>query len=200
VKNWTKNSGIHRKYFISSFDNLKINYITIPKTGTTSILYILIKNNGNKMRSSNIHSRENIKYITKEVAETNNYFTFTTIRNPITRALSLYKDFSFKRLDLGGGGGSEKFFYEFEKVRYKSFYDIFKMVENYSDKDRGNHFKSQNYFCILNNLNKYKLETFKLFKIPKLNTTDKEVILSNKDEQLIYDIYKEDYNLWKNSK
>ena len=89
----SKEKEIKRQYYLTSFDNLKLNYQKIPKFGTTSILNVLSKTN----RGHGIHSEKAVKYITLADAYKNNYTTFTVTRHPYDRARSMFADFFFKR-------------------------------------------------------------------------------------------------------
>lgn len=196
-------NNLKSKYSIISFDKIKTNYIAIPKTGTTSILHELYRMEHGSTPSTNsiwLHSTKNMKFISAEEASDNDYHNLTFTRNPISRAKSAFKDFTQVRTSIGGGQGSDEFLKAFNIVRKnKNFYDIFKMVQEFPDSERGIHFRSQSSFCILPNLDMRKIEnSTELF--PKLNATNSEdILLTLKEAALIHEIYLEDYTLWENS-
>ena len=201
------------KYFIASFNNLKLNYITIAKTGSTSVLYALHKANGDnpaihKGSNSHLHSTRVTDFISLDEAINNEYKNFTVIREPINRACSMFYDFMYKRFGIGGGGGSIEFLNEFNKVRVsKNFQDIFNLVNRYEDVNRGKHFRTQSYYCILPNLITLKLENIDkinfihpdLIVENTLNSNNPKLNLSVRELDLIHNIYKEDFKLWENS-
>jgi len=201
------------KYFIASFDKLKLNYITIAKTGSTSVLYALHKASGDvypigKGPDSHLHNTRITDYISLTEAKDNGYKNFTVTREPVARACSMFYDFMFKRFGIGGGGGSIDFLNEFNRVRTtKNFYEIFSLVNRYKDVDRGKHFRTQSYYHILEDLINIKLEHINKISIihpdikveNRLNSNDPKLDLSKKELDLIHSIYKKDFNLWEGS-
>lgn len=196
---------IKKTYLIASFDKLKINYIAIPKTGSTSILYsLLIANKQTNRKSDNdadqwVHSENLVNYITPEQVK-DNYKNFTVIRDPYDRAYSMYYDFIKRRKNLGVGGTNE-FSKEFEKFRNNmTFENFLEMLLKYPDHERGSHFRTQSRYCILDNLELLKLENISNtleFKLLYLNRSNyKNVTISTKEIDFVLEIYKDDFNLW----
>ena len=94
---------------IISDENHKVLFCTIPKTGSTSWRYHLVKNSDKFMsnntaaeKNPNVHSPDylkkyNIRYLNtmskdKILYRLDNYFTFLNVRHPLDRLLSSYNE------------------------------------------------------------------------------------------------------------
>jgi hypothetical protein len=203
----SKEKQIKRLYQLTSFDNLKLNYQKIPKCATTSMLKILIEADKRKSVPENlVHNEHQVKYITLKEANTNGYKTFTIVRNPIDRAVSMYIDHFFKRKNLGVGG-SKDFVSEITKLKsnpdFSTFLDI---LSRYPDEDKDAHFKSQNYYCKANNLIILKLEEVKdtisqihprlTFNIKLHTTNSKNLTVSTENILSIMHTFSTDFEIY----
>lgn len=212
--------SIKLKYGISSFKNLRINYWSIPKCGNTSIKYallraedperfkhILSKHNTSDSDDVNqwIHSVGICTYIRPDQANNNGFTNFTVIREPVSRLLSGYMDFTQKR-PSHGMGGSHQFVTWFRQLRRTpSVFLLVHLLEQCPDPQRDVHFRSQKSYCLNDDLVMLKLvniaTTIKKINPDivldvKLHTTGEKAPLAQDLADRINKIYHHDAKLW----
>lgn len=209
----------------------KIIYFANPKTGSTSLRKMMDKKNNRNLMN---YLKENNKYghhwnfkkyklIFDELSEVNNkisvnldeYFSFTTIRNPWRRIVSAYK---YQKCDKNGTSWYHRASYDNTTAGEFSFSDfVKKIVHTHST----THAPNAERFCFDKNNNQlvtkiYKIETltsnkinndikkhlgidYNLEEIPVLNTTKKDDYKKYYTEQWMIDkvgeVYKKDIEL-----
>jgi len=130
---------IKRKYNISVWQDLKLNYWAIPKVANTAIKVALSGYNANPNKKYSkvkwVHNPNNVTYVDRKIALQNNYKNFTVIRHPYDRFISLYKDFGLRRPLI--------------KTKDISTIDNFIQFINlyhYNDNDSNIHIRSMHYY------------------------------------------------------
>ena len=210
----------------------KIIYLANPKTGSTSLRKIMDKKNNrnlmNYLKENNKYhdhwSFEKFKLIFDELSEVNNkisvnldeYFSFTTIRNPWRRIVSAYK---YQKNDRNG----EPWYHSQYDNTTAGEFSFSNFVKKLSNEDYwcGCGIQPAEWFCFDKNDNQlvtkiYKIETltsdkinndikkhlgidYNLEEIPVLNTTKKDDYKKYYTEQWMIDrvgeIYKKDIEL-----
>ncbi len=191
----------------------KLIYIHIPKTGGTYIEYLFDMRKDKTLFSSGDkllgRTKQHYPYklIVKEVKNIENYYIFTTVRNPYYRFLSAYSQYPDrcnkkfkvminKRTPLefskflyekikedGYDFFSQGSFHQFEPmVRYLNGIDnikIIKLEENFNEE-------------IILLCKKYNINVdLKPQNVNKNNNYD--ILLNNELKDIIYEIYKEDF-------
>lgn len=205
-----------KQYSIASFDTLKINFIAIPKTGTSSFLTSLILENGNDI--SNLdhvvsHSPKYATYIDKTESIINNFYNISIIRNPYSRLLSQYKDFMYGYKMNHKLNSSNEFKIEYNKIKKDlDIYSFADFIYSYPNEERDVHFRDQNWFLSHLKDNKKKFyfttENFNngLSTINKMfnlrlkpfyrNTTQDIKSIDLKKTQLLENYLIDDFKLW----
>lgn len=186
-------------------------FIHIPKTGGTNIEWKLnlgSEKNGFIIKDNIAYQHSNYKYYKQLFGENifNEYLKFSVVRNPYTRIISDYFYIPVDNIAFQGG---------------KSFDEYLFIVKNIVEQNRFtdnlyfDHFKPQHTF-ICDNSNKIMVD--KLFYFEKFNeiedfllknygVTDKsvilkgnykknQIILTEKQKEIIYDIYKKDFDIF----
>lgn len=180
---------------ITSWKKLNVNYWGITKCGNSTVkthLYCLENNIPFKDFGISIHGNTKIDYITPEFAKTNGKINFTVTRNPYDRFLSMYKDLVLIRKHRGKHSG----------FKGNTLDELIDFVSSISDENRDFHFKTQNYF--ISREMDYVIDLYKMkedwpfdFKYPK-NVVHKSNsnfnILTNKQKDRIYEIYRIDFD------
>jgi hypothetical protein len=105
------NEQLKIAYNITAWPKLNVNYVGITKCMNTSMKAALMEASGYDLKIDNpdhdnafIHRGKDAEYIDKEEANRNGFKTFTIVRDPHSRAESLYLDFMIKRFDKLGIG------------------------------------------------------------------------------------------------
>lgn len=104
-------SKIKKKYNLTTYPKLGLNYWGVPKCGNTSVKFVLLQASGVDTQSQGhawVHQPDVNQYITPEQALINSYINFATIRHPYNRVKSLYKDFAHTRPEIGIKKGVDK--------------------------------------------------------------------------------------------
>lgn len=153
------------KYNISQWDNLKINYWGITKSGNTSVKYALLKKCNKNIKNIDdasmwVHENNLAVYIDQLTASKNGYKNIAVTRNPYERAISMYKDLIRRRDTIFATHHNNHNITSFD-----SFLDI---LINQPDEKRNLHFKTQTYF-ITKDSRLLVDEVYDLNDIPKLN-------------------------------
>lgn len=183
-------------YNLTTWPNLGVNYWGIPKSGNTSIKWLLQHLSGSDPEVPSeigveVHREDSAIYVDPDTANSNGLRNFTVVRCPIERAKSLYKDFGTRRrLTLVRGtdpGRYEDLDYFFEKVIAES-----------TDKD-DIHIRSQTYFIKqANRLKIFQLENVS-YRLPRYNQIIRpELKLSEKHIDIILKRYESDLQLINN--
>lgn len=93
--------NLKKQYNITQWNEYKLNYWAIPKCANTAVKTALSNlKYKDKMTYSKVkwvHNPDNILYIDRQTAKTNDYKNFTVTRHPYDRFLSLYKDQGLRR-------------------------------------------------------------------------------------------------------
>lgn len=215
-----------KQYSIASFPNLKINFIAIPKTGTSSFLTSLIEESDPKNIESVLsksheysHNRKFATYITPDDANSNNFLSVSILRNPIDRFISQYRDFFFGYKINHKTNGSKEFNRDWQNFKNSlpSENDFLDFILSYQEDDIDMHFRSQywfvkyikpvnNYFIRLENLNSSITSLNKIsnlnLQIYNRNTTHtiKNINLNTDIKEKIKIKYAKDFTLWKDAK
>lgn len=208
---------IKAQYSIASLDNVGVNYWAIPKCGSTTLLYELIKVDSpnvfekyNKMYMDNevhqwVHNTRILRYLTAEEALNNGYDNITTVRGPERRFISGYKDFMYKRPNHGIGG-TDDYREEFQQIRANpSVPAMLDLLVKYNDQQRDIHFRSQTSFLhsphivklnIDNIHNEVRDKTKLLIDVGQaLHVTESDLQLTQYEKDMLFEIYKEDYQM-----
>ena len=175
------------KYSLSTFPKKGVNYVCIPKCGTTTILHYLLDQPS--LGEVQLHSEQHVKYITPEIANRNGLITFATVRHPFDRVLSMYKDQN-KR----GIGGTNK-------MTLDAF---IRMVYTHNDEALNLHFRTMDYFLApLENVKLIRLETMhcnkwlkdllKVDEFRKFNVSNSDEELNDRQRDMITQRYEKDF-------
>ena len=175
------------KYSLSTFPKKGVNYVCIPKCGTTTMLHYLLDQP--PFGDVELHSERHVKYISPEEANANGLTTFATIRHPFDRVLSMYKDQN-KR----GIGGTNKM----------SLDAFVRMVYTNNDEKLNLHFRTMNYFLApLKNVKLIRLEIMhcnewlkdilNIEEFKKFNVSELDVELSDNQKKMITERYEKDF-------
>lgn len=198
---------------------LGCNYWSIPKCGNTSIKAGLLKASGIEVHSEDneiyaeVHQIGIAKFIDKDTATSNGFFNLTVVRNPVDRALSMFKDFTIKRKGKEVGGSSA-FISEWQcfTEREPDFSGFIDLISRYSDDDIDMHFRAfaprltnddkqvtPKVLCLedisrwLPSLNKKLKATI---EIPHLHQTEKSQQIHKHDKDKLRQRWPQDFALW----
>ena len=190
-------NDLKRKYNISVWPNLKLNYWAIPKVANTAIKVALsgYDVNPNKIHSKVkwVHNPNNVTYVDRETALQNNYRNFTVIRHPYDRFVSLYKDFGLRRPLI-----------KTKDISTVDNFIRFINLHHYNDDDSNIHIRSMHYYLTDGNnmlvddviqlndaaayLKQHNLD-LKIFN----KTSELDITLTDKQKENIYNRYKKDF-------
>jgi len=206
---------------IVTFNNLKLNYWSIPKCASTTIKYALHKADCDKKifeqqekqftTNDDIHSWVHAINICEKIepknALNNGYINFMIIRNPIERFLSLYKDFFIKRKNNNVGGSSEFKDAVCTLRQEPSVKGLLNLLNRFSDNKACDvHFRSQTWFYLDSTIKLIRLENMKtaiqafnstiVLDNLHLHKTSKNISLSENEINQLNLIFKQDYQLY----
>ena len=188
-----KTSKKNKKFNISTYHNIKINFFGIPKCGNSTIKYSLLKADNPDKDVKAIHDPQNSTYITKEEVLNSSYASFAILRNPYKRALSLYKHFVLNEKSNKGFGNEELAAIMAENPKMP-LNDFIALICRYKDEDINVHFRSQHYFLThdvfsFGPIKIKKTLPQKMFKLENLKDTisiaGKTIDLINKNESKV---------------
>lgn len=218
-----KAQHIQHAYNISTFKHLELNYWGIRKCANTTIKYVLLRaekpdkvktlENNKRFNLLNAHGKphrnwvhENCNYITPEKASQNGFKNFTVLRDPVERVYSMYNNI-LERPERAYASGSNQFKKDIKlfvkKPNMSSFLDI---LEQYPDKDRNIHYRSQKSHCLIENIVKVHMSRLSttiqqihpsLVVDVTLNASGKHLKPDTHTLERIHQVYKEDFELLK---
>jgi hypothetical protein len=217
-----KISKRNKKFNISTYHNLGINFFGIPKCGNSTVKYSLHKANDPEKEIKAIHDYKNSEYLTKSEALSNGYTNFTVLRNPHARMVSSYKHFILNKKSNKNFGHKKLQELMIEKNYSMSLDEFVDLICAYKDGDINMHFSSQHSFVSHSFFKlgpidistampiiKLKLENIKETiqianqTIPIINKNVSKVghdlsvkDLSDKSKKLIEKRYAKDFDLW----
>jgi len=193
------------KHNITAWDNYKLNYWAIPKCANTAIKACLAgkPSNNEYSREKWVHNPTNLNYITDKQAFKNGYTNFSVIRHPYERFISLFKDHGMQR-------PFKKIFNEKNQHMVGNLdYFINAVFEKYpTDHGCDAHVRSLSFYLVKDNkvridnvllitdaanfLNKYNVT------LKQINKTDPSisVTLNDKHKEMIYERYKQDFEIF----
>ena len=179
---------------ISSWSKLKVNYWEITKCASSTMkthLYEIENNQSfNHKKETAIHSPKYIKYISKRDAELNGYFNYSVIRNPYKRFVSMYTDLILSRPKRGIAAGLNP---------DMTIDDLLDFISKSNTLDI--HLQPQiNFISLditlfdLDDLHRSWNLNFPYPKVVKHRSKNKvQILLSQKQKNRVYKIYKEDF-------
>lgn len=144
-----------KEYSVITYPSLGFNYIAIPKTGSSSFktaCYIadnVITEDSIKNQPSTWFrtAKKSLVYVKPDVAIANTLLNISHFRHPVSRTVSLYKDFVFGFKKNTRPKGSKAFIRDFNEARrrqdFRYFVDFFTA---HSEEDRNIHFRTQHWF------------------------------------------------------
>lgn len=184
---------------VSLWENLKIIYWAIPKSGSTTVKNHLLNLNSNTELEDPLlaHKREYQKIIKPEYKD--GYFNFSVVRNPVDRFCSMYQDFFVYRQK------NKMYFPKELKKNWKPL-DFAKYISQTEDEKLNVHFRSASSFLKDKRIKIFTLENLKEDWSINLPAPDKKMnIRSDKDFRICEDTvalimarYSNDFLIWKN--
>lgn len=208
--------NIQQTYNISTFKNLKLNYWGIRKCGHTSVKYILLqaeKPNIFRKHHKNAHGNPHegwvhqaCTYITPKQARQNTFKNFTVLRDPISRVQSMFNNL-LKRPGKASASGSAQFKNDIHLLVNSPNLNILSflnLLEQYPDKDRNIHYRSQKSHCLFDDIIKINLSNISstiqqihpsLKANVQLNASEKKPTLPEHVIERIHEVFYEDFQL-----
>ena len=191
------------------FPHFNINYFGVTKSIQTAMVASLVKIDiidPSASRSEYVY--DNQVFITKEFAQTNGCKNVSVIRHPYNRVVSLYKHFVIKDPNR-----AQELLKGLQVNDLKGIDDfVAKVIPHFSKEKPNHHLKSINHF-LCNDQGKvipelvFKIEEdkeeIKLFltslgcELKVANTSTFDVRLSKESEDIIFERYQKDFNLFK---
>lgn len=189
----------YSEYNVSLWENLKIVYWAIPKSGSTTIKnHLLNLNSGIVLKNPlQVHDQQYQKIIKPEYRD--KYFNFSLVRNPISRFCSMYQDFFVYRQ-------KNNMYFPKELNKDWKALDFAKYLLETEDKQLNIHFKSVSFFLKDKRIKIFTLENLKedwSIDIPapdkKMNTrSDNNFTICEDTVALIKARYSDDFLIWQN--
>jgi|694.fasta_scaffold15908_8 hypothetical protein len=189
----------YSEYNVSLWENLKIVYWAIPKSGSTTIKnHLLNLNSGIVLKNPlQVHDQQYQKIIKPEYRD--KYFNFSLVRNPISRFCSMYQDFFVYRQ-------KNNMYFPKELNKDWKALDFAKYLLETEDKQLNIHFKSFSFFLKDKRIKIFTLENLKedwSIDIPapdkKMNTrSDNNFTICEDTVALIKARYSDDFLIWQN--
>jgi hypothetical protein len=189
----------YSEYNVSLWENLKIVYWAIPKSGSTTIKnHLLNLNSGIVLKNPlQVHDQQYQKIIKPEYRD--KYFNFSLVRNPISRFCSMYQDFFVYRQ-------KNNMYFPKELNKDWKALDFAKYLLETEDKQLNIHFKSVSFFLKDKRIKIFTLENLKedwSIDMPapdkKMNTrSDNNFTICEDTVALIKARYSDDFLIWQN--
>lgn len=165
--------------FLIPIEGFKIGYIQMPKVANTSIVSIFGQINGylpenienlSPVEMHKIVTRNKIRLTKKNLDNFDDYFKFSFVRNPYSRAFSTWND------KVNG----EKEFLSFRKYGLRNkmtFKDFLRKIKDIEDKRSEIHFASQSHILTINQ----RLIADRIWKLENKNSwTEFQEVASDK--------------------
>lgn len=174
----------------------KVVYIHVPKTGGTSISYVLNKSYSGYNFSNSDHRAEHLpyfyykKYLSEINLDIKDFFVFSFVRNPYERFYSHWKFFLNCFLNKSGQNYENLKYYKIEKELKDVNTFVNYIFNSFNDYKSGKRSKLLNILCSV-----FMPQCFWIGDPFNLNFLGRFENFSNDFKKVYYKIYKKQYNL-----
>jgi len=197
---------IKSRHNITAWPEHKLNYWAVPKCANTAIKACLANKptNNEFSREKWVHNPSNLSYITDKEAKRNGFINFSVIRHPYERFISLFKDHGMQRPLKKVYNNSNSHLIGNLDYFIKSVFEIYP-----TDQSCDAHVRSLSFYLCKNRAPRIKniimltdatefLAQYNV-KLKKINKTDPsiKVELTDQHKEMIYERYKEDFEIFK---
>lgn len=220
-----KQADIRQRFNISTFVNLKLNFWGIPKCGNTTVKHRLLsadnpvkaaKHEAKHKGETNSHGNPHqgwvhavCHYITPTEAGQNGFKNFMVLRDPIPRVASMYANFAL-RPERALKSGSNKFKNQMQGLITKkgvpTLLEFLHLINKFTDNERNIHYRSQHSYWLRNDIILINLDDVSssirqvhpsLSINEQLNKSTCHLNYDKRTEDLIYQIFREDFDLFR---